>query len=87
MKEVRMARVFEDVGGYYYCNEGLSYLDARGRAYPSKSAALRAAYRGGYTHAIGSGAYRQGKSIQSQVTTTPQEDEEHALSQADWPAD
>jgi hypothetical protein len=57
---MKMARVFEDVGGYYVCDDNLDYLDARGRAYPTKAAAMRAAADAGYTHARGSGTYHNG---------------------------
>jgi len=36
------ARVFEDVGGYYWCDEH-GPLDTRGRAHPTKVSACRAA--------------------------------------------
>ena len=39
-----VARIFEDVGGYYICSEALDYLDARGTAYQSKAEAMRSAY-------------------------------------------
>lgn len=35
-----VARIFEDVGGYFICNYSLSYLDARGSAFPSRRAAI-----------------------------------------------
>lgn len=63
---MKIARIFADIGGYYICDNHEDYLDARGVAYPSKAAALRAAadnYGGvqePYTHAIGSGTYWQG---------------------------
>ena len=38
----KVARVFEDVGGYYICCNSLPYLDARGRAYSSRIAAISA---------------------------------------------
>jgi hypothetical protein len=61
------ARIFEDVGGFFYvCDDALPYLDTRGRAYPSKSAALIAAWESGYDRAVGSGCYRSG-SIRGQV--------------------
>jgi hypothetical protein len=75
-----IARVFESVGGYYICADSLDYLDARGKAYPTKSAALRAAYRCGFTHAIGSGAIKQGKAITSQVRLDAQDRKEHTYS-------
>ena len=62
-----VARVFEDVGGYYVCDDSLPYLDARGYAHKTKSEAMRAAFEQGYTHAVGSGAYRQGAKIENQV--------------------
>lgn len=36
------ARVFEDVGGYFWCDEH-GPLDTRGRAHPTKVSACRAA--------------------------------------------
>ena len=62
------ARIFEDVGGYFICDDTSDFLDARGTPHASKAEALRAAYQSGYTHAIGSGAYKQGKSIKSQIS-------------------
>ncbi len=59
----RMARIFESVGGYYVCSDELDYLDTRGWAYPAKAAARQAAKEAGYTHAVGSGAYRQGEKL------------------------
>lgn len=53
-----IARIFEDVGGYYICDDSLDYLDARGAAYPNKASAMRSAAEQGYTHARGSGTYR-----------------------------
>ena len=57
----KVVRIFEDVGGYYLSDDSLDFLDARGRSYPTKAAALRAAREEwaplGYTHAIGSGTY------------------------------
>ncbi len=54
-KEKKIVRLFLDIGGYYLCDDALDYLDARGRAFPTKAAALRAARedwrRDGYTHA------------------------------------
>ena len=62
---MRVARIFEDVGGYYVCDDALDYLDARGMPHATKAAALRAAatdYGDGefYTHAVGSGTYWDG---------------------------
>ena len=56
----KTARIFEDVGGYFVCDESSKFLDARGRPYGKKSDALRAASYMGYTHAIGSGTYWDG---------------------------
>lgn len=57
----RIARVFADCDGYHWCDESLDFLDARGRAYKTKAEAMRAAYVfGEYTHATGSGTYRDG---------------------------
>lgn len=58
-----IARIFEDVGGYYVCDETLPYLDARGKGYRSKAQAMRAARLNGYTHARGSGTYRPGNTV------------------------
>lgn len=52
----RTARVFEDVDGYYVCNDSCDTLDTRGRAYNTKLEALMAAAES-YTHATGSGTY------------------------------
>lgn len=61
MSETKIiARIFEDVGGYYVCDERLNYFDTRRYRHPNKSSALRSALRNGYTHAIGSGCYWQG---------------------------
>lgn len=59
-----VARVFFDIGGIYFCDNDLDYLDTRGCAYPTKAAAMRAAADAGYTHAIGSGTY-WGDSVRS----------------------
>lgn len=62
MKENKIvARIFEDIGGYYICDDDLDYLDAGGHAYPTKAAAMRAAYYMEYTHATGSGTYKGNK--------------------------
>lgn len=66
----KVARIFADVGGYYVCDNDLPYLDARGRAYETKADAMRAAYESGYTHAVGSGVYRQGVKIEHQIDVT-----------------
>jgi len=55
--EKNVARIFEDVGGYFVCSDKLDYLDARGKPYPTKAAAQRAAKEAGYTHFVGSGSY------------------------------
>lgn len=65
--EKNVARIFADVGGYYVCSDDLDYLDARGYAHQTKAEAMRSAYESGYTHAIGSGAYKQGATIASQI--------------------
>ena len=57
---MKTAYIFEDVNGYYICDPD-GPLDTRGKAYPSKAAALRAAAYEGYTHAEGSGTYRDGR--------------------------
>jgi hypothetical protein len=65
---MRTARIFEDVGGYFVCDDADNFLDARGRASRTKAAALRAAWESGYDRAVGSGCYRNG-SISSQIDT------------------
>ena len=66
-----VARIFDDVGGYYVCSDAINptcsvtggrkrYLAARGRCYPTKAAAMRAAAEMGYTHCAGSGTYYDG---------------------------
>ena len=60
MKTNLTARIFSDIGGYYWCDRNLPYIDTRGGPYASKSAAMRSAYVHGYTHGIGSGVYRDG---------------------------
>lgn len=57
----KVARIFSDTDGYHVCSEELPYLDARGPAFRTKADALRHAARAGYTHAVGSGTYRDGK--------------------------
>lgn len=59
---MNVARIFEDVGGFYVCSED-GPLDTSGRAYKKKASAIRAAYKAGFTHATGSGTY-WGNSIQ-----------------------
>jgi hypothetical protein len=36
----KVARIFEDVGGFFICCDSLPYLDTRGRAYPTRRAAI-----------------------------------------------
>lgn len=55
-----VARVFEDVGGYFVCGEDLGFFDARGTPAKNKAEALRRAVMCGYTHAVGSGTYWDG---------------------------
>jgi hypothetical protein len=38
-------RVFQEPGGYYFCDDARDYLDARGSRYPSKAEATEAAIR------------------------------------------
>jgi len=56
----RVARVFEDVDGYYVCSDDLGYLETRGGSYSTKAAAMRVASQLGYTHCTGSGTYHDG---------------------------
>lgn len=66
-----IARIFEDVGGFYINDEQETLLRTDGKCYPTKKEALLTAYRSGYTHAVGSGTYyRNGvHSIASQIKT------------------
>lgn len=57
---MKVAIIFEDVGGYYISDANNDFLDARGHNFRSKAAALRAACSGDYTHATGSGTPWQG---------------------------
>jgi len=50
-----VAYIFQDVGGWYICDDAAGYLDTRGKAYRSKNAAIAAArwaasMGDGYTH-------------------------------------
>ena len=51
----------EPTGLYHISAKDLGYLDARGKGYPTKMAAIMAAARLGYTHASGSGTYWRGE--------------------------
>jgi len=53
-----IARIFEDIGGYYICDDSLDYLDMRGSCSKTRAEAMRRAADCGYTHARGSGTYR-----------------------------
>lgn len=57
----KIARIFEDEGKYYFCDDTLEYLDARGTNYPTKADAQKAAAESGYTHMVGSGTYHKSK--------------------------
>lgn len=59
-----VARIFEDVGGYFVSPESGEFLDTRGTAYRTKTDAQRAAARSGYTHMVGSGTPGGGSKIQ-----------------------
>ena len=61
-----VARIFQEPTGLYHiCDDEEDFLDARGRGYHSKIAAVRAAARS-YTHATGSGCPWQGvRSLES----------------------
>ena len=61
------ARIFEDVGGFYFCSSASACLDARGCSFRSRAEALRGAYCAGFTHAVG-GYRRKGGKIASQVS-------------------
>ena len=75
-----VARFFEDVGGFYVCVEDPDFLDARGITCEPKAEALRLAYRAGYTHAVGSGTYREGvASIRGMVRLGRWDEELHAI--------
>ena len=56
-----VARIFEDVGGYFICDNSLPYLDTRGSAFPSRRAAIaglkqfRKYIPEGYTHYLSKG--------------------------------
>lgn len=56
-KERKVARIFEDIGGYFICDDELDYLDTRGAPRKTKRRALTDAANNGYTHATGSGTY------------------------------
>ena len=80
----KVARVFEEcTGKYHYCDEALPHLDARGKAFDTKRQALEAAYMAGFTHAVGSGTYRSGTTIISQVPHAIKFQAERALAQAE----
>jgi hypothetical protein len=38
-----MVHLFEEADGFHFCDRGLGFLDARGRGFKSRHAALRAA--------------------------------------------
>ena len=74
----KTARIFEEATGkYHYCDDRLPYLDARGKGFDTKRQALEAAYMAGFTHAVGSGCYKQGASILSQVPSAKAFQQEH----------
>ena len=56
MEKKKTVRIFEDVGGYYVCDNDLDYLDTRGACFPTVRAALKycreylAGYPYEYTH-------------------------------------
>lgn len=53
----KIARIFEDMGGYFWVDEDCP-LDTSGHCYGNKVSAVRSAAREGYTHVVGSGTYR-----------------------------
>ena len=63
---MKATRIFQEPDGFHWSSTTLPHLDARGRAYATKSEALRAAYGAGYTHAYGCAAGR--RSIRSLVS-------------------
>lgn len=54
---MKVARIFEDVGGYHICDDSLSYLRMSDYPLQTKAEALRSAFYNGYSYAIGSGTY------------------------------
>lgn len=54
--DTKIARVFEDVGGYYWCDDD-GPLDTSGKCYKTKADAMTAAAFDGYRYATGSGTY------------------------------
>lgn len=80
----RIARVFQEPTGlFHYCDERLPYLDARGMGFSTKRQAMEAAYMAGFTHACGSGTYRSGATICSQVPSARALQDDHEAAQAD----
>ena len=76
----RLARIFEECAGkYYYCDDRLPCLDARGKGFTTKKQALEAAYMAGFTHAVGSGTYRSGATILGQCPSAAAYQDDH-----DW---
>ena len=55
-----VARIFEDVGGYHLCSDGMRVLWTEPNPSPTKADALRQAWQSGYTHAVGSGTHWDG---------------------------
>ena len=53
----KIARIFQDSNGFYFCDEAKEYLDTRGTAYRNKTCAIRASSNYGYTH------YKYGNTI------------------------
>lgn len=47
---MNIAYIFEDVGGWYFCDAESDYLDTKGNCYKNKTAAIRAASSCEYTH-------------------------------------
>ena len=56
----KVARIFSEADGYHVGDDKLDYLDARGKPFRTKAAAMRYALTNGYTHAVGSGTYWDG---------------------------
>ena len=80
----QIARIFSEcTGKYYVCADSLPSLDVRGRGYDTKADAMRTAYRNGYTHGVGSGTYRRGATLRSQVAMSSEDHYAHHMNVQD----